>query len=249
MPTIVVFDCESDGLPFRRGKDSCFDRCQCTCACAIIVPLEASSPSSSSSAPQPILRPCFRKAEKRTYWRDELDGFQAPFEGLFQAFDDAMLIVGYNSLGFDLPLLRKHYTDTKRYFAHRCKSLDVFTRVRDVLEYWPKLDHLLKENNLGLKTGTGAEAVKMWEDGRRKELAAYCMVDVRKTAELASLSHLIVNGKSIPNYVFGIEPTISAMQLFHAYQGEGEDKGEDKGEGEGKGEGKGEGGGDTSFLS
>lgn len=81
----------------------------------------------------------------------------------------------------------------------------MFCRLRDVLDTWPKLSDLLRENGLGSKLTTGDNAIVMWEAQRRVELEDYCRVDVRKTAELALLPVVSFKHLQIPASVYGIE--------------------------------------------
>lgn len=212
MPTVVVFDCESDSRPVRVGRDVNFQHVQCTVACALVIDTKhVMLPESAGLA--------VATAKEITCWRDVVPSKGAsPFKELFDAFDAADVIVGYNSLDFDMPLLKKHYgsKEARRYIDHRIKSLDVFSRVRSTTGVWPKLDDLLCANQLGAKCGDGAQAIQLWQDGRRDELKAYCMTDVRRTAELALLTKMCVNGTWLPSHVYGIGPTVHSVRVSEA---------------------------------
>ena len=198
MPTVVIFDCESDGRPETISECPDFTNVQCTVVCAI----EWTTGTS------------FEEATKIVCWRDVVPSRGVgPFTPLFDAFDRADLIVGYNCLDFDFPLLFKYYgrRHLQRYQGHRLKTLDVFTRIRAVTGSWPKLDYLLKCNGLESKTSSGAEAVKMWESGEREKLQSYCEADVFLTAKLAMLPHIMMNGMRIPEHVYGIRPTLESV--------------------------------------
>jgi len=140
-----------------------------------------------------------------------------PFYDLFAAFDEADLIVGYNQLDFDFPLLRKYYGKQghDRYTSHRIKCLDIFQRVRGVLGIWPKLEHLLQVNGLPGKSGSGANAVTLWNEGKRKELKEYCAIDVLRTIQLALLPHMnagpVGSRMIIPGFVYGVVPALSSV--------------------------------------
>tara|TARA_Y100000389_G_scaffold62579_1_gene58615 strand:- start:3005 stop:3727 length:723 start_codon:yes stop_codon:yes gene_type:complete len=210
MSTAVVFDCESDGKPVRSGTPSeqDFRHVQCTVACGIVLNVD----NIFSKSADVVLN----KAKQITCWRDVAPTKGAnPFEELFQAFDDADVIVGFNSLDFDMPLLRKHYgcKGARRYMEHRLKSLDMFSRLRSVTNSWPKLDDLLSQNNLVTKSGDGAKAIVLWEKQKRVELQKYCMDDVKRTAELSLLSKLRMGDNCIPEHVFGLRPMLRGMRL------------------------------------
>jgi len=204
MPTVVVFDCESDSKPTRSGPrgELEFRQVQCTVACALV--LDTSTLS-------------IDQAREITCWRDVAPTKGAnPFKELLDAFDSADVIVGYNSLDFDMPLLWKHYGTkaARRYLEHRIKSIDIFSRIRAVTSQWPKLDDLLAANKLGSKSGNGAHAITLWEEQRRDELQQYCMMDVRKTAELALLPRMRMGDAWVPNHVYGPGPAIQAIRVL-----------------------------------
>ena len=211
MPTVVVFDCESDSKPTRVGQrgEHDFRHVQCTVACALV--LDASR-IVVPSAGKAILE----SAAPIVCWRDVCPTKGAcPFKALFDAFDAADVIVGYNCMDFDFPLLYKYYGSkgARRYLEHRIKTLDVFTRVRAATNTWPKLDDLLRANKLGSKSGNGAQAITLWEQNKRAELESYCMDDVRLTAQLALLPRLRVGVATLPSHVYGIGPAVYAYRM------------------------------------
>lgn len=183
---------------------------QCTVACALVLRLVDLSGGCDGCT-------AIDRARCVVCWRDVVSCRGAsPFQELFRVFDDAMIIVSFNGLGFDLPVLRKYYgrANVARYTAHRLKSLDVAARIGSVLgTRCPALSVLLFQNGLDAKTGTGADAVRLWESGRRDELEAYCIADVRLTAQLALLPEIRIDGLAIPSHVYGILPTCSAWMV------------------------------------
>lgn len=206
--TVVIFDCESDGKPrplfgenMRSEND--FRLVQCTCACALIVPIAQ--------------LPSLDNAVELTCWRDvAATPGGNPFAELFEAFDAATVIVGYNAFDFDFPLLFKHYSKksgNQRYFAHRIKTLDMFARLREVSGQWPKLDDLLRANGLSVKTADGKQAIRMWQANMRQELQDYCLGDVRCTAHLALLPRMVFGHTTIPDHVYGLMPMVAAVAL------------------------------------
>lgn len=211
MPTVVVFDCESDGKPTRIGQrgEQDFRHVQCTVACAMVLD------TSRILLPE-AARTTLVQAREITCWRDVVPCKGAsPFKNLLEAFDQADVIVGYNSLDFDLPLLWKYYgaKGSRRYMEHRLKSLDIFSRLRAVSNQWPKLEQLLESNQLGSKSGDGAHAITLWEQNKRDELRKYCMQDVRLTAQLALLPRLRMGNLWIPAHVYGVGPAVHAMRV------------------------------------
>ena len=212
MPTVVVFDCESDDKPTRTGSQSVpdFRFVQCTVACALVID---AGPCTMPHATDELLR----TARKITCWRDVVPRAGAsPFQDLFDAFDEAYLIVGYNQLDFDMPLLRKYYGGAcaqNQYASHRMKCLDIFQRVRGVLEYWPKLEHLLQFNGLPGKSGSGENAIRLWRCGMRKELEHYCAIDVLRTAQLALLPSMRIGWEPVTVHIPGYDRLKSTLTL------------------------------------
>ena len=212
---VVVFDCESDsgfGDVFGRARDEIIHKyMQFTCICALVIPTNVIQ--SRMSADEIISR-----SKRMTWWRDVSESSTAtPIDSLLGTFDRAEVIVGFNCLAFDFPLIQRFYTSQTRYLEHRCKCLDIMTRVRDVTDDYYKLDKLLKDNELSTKIGDGSTAIKLWQEGRRDELEAYCLCDVELTARLGLLNELHVREKhstktlTIPENVFGIRPALRSL--------------------------------------
>jgi len=178
---LVVFDCESD-CSFLECAGTSHDDKICHMRATVVCALEI-----SDEVPT--------KHTEHTFWVDDErdDGDSAPFERLFTLFDKADVIVAYNGLDFDLPLLRKHYKNFVRYVDHRSKVLDPFANIRSVTGRWVKLDELLKKNGLAAKSGDGLMAINLWRDGSqeaRDKLEEYCRGDVRQLYELIGLSSI-----------------------------------------------------------
>jgi hypothetical protein len=150
------------------------------------------------------------------WWRDKAKDGAGPFDELLDLFDEAEVICAYNGLGFDLPVLRKHYgagkAAAKRYMSHRLKMFDPMLHIaRATDQPYVSLGKLLQSNNLEGKTGDGLQAIQLWEQGHREQLLQYCMHDVRQLAALVHLSKLHVPGVGmLPNKAFGIASAIAA---------------------------------------
>tara|TARA_Y100000748_G_scaffold224916_1_gene189404 strand:+ start:1690 stop:2361 length:672 start_codon:yes stop_codon:yes gene_type:complete len=208
--TVVVFDLESDSS-FRAfagaARDLRFKRMQCTVACALVLDSEL------CRGPDPAA--ALANGEHRHWWRDVSEKGQDPFEGLLRLFDEADVIVGYNAGDFDFPLLEKHYGGKAvRYLSHRMKLLDPFEKLKAATGVWIKLDDLLLANAIPQKTGSGLEAIKMWEEGKRDQLLAYCTYDVLALARLCLLRKLRVPsmGVAAPGQLFGIAAALAAAR-------------------------------------
>jgi hypothetical protein len=182
---VLFFDCESDTLfgPCRapNSREEAFHRMQCTVVCALKVCVESLIDARNDASIDVLID----DAERLACWLDvRPTRGESAFEPLFVAMDNAELIVGYNALKFDFPLLRKYYRSPDRYATHRRKLFDPFVRICEVTDEWPKLDTLLQVHELPPKTGDGRDAVRYWETGQRDILLQYCQSDVVLMAKL-----------------------------------------------------------------
>jgi len=204
-----VFDCECDsgttsGNP-GDTRDNRIDFMQFTVICALAMPTDMIE----RKAP---VEEILQHSTKHTWWRDVAEHGSNPVVTLLELFDGAELIVGYNCLGFDFPLIRRFYRPsaevlypTQRYVNHRTKTLDIMHRVSDATGHYYKLDDLLKKNGLQTKSSNGKEAIRMWEEGRRDELKSYCEQDVLLTARLGLLESIrIAEHLKVTSRGFGI---------------------------------------------
>lgn len=212
----VVFDIETDsGVPKRTPHS---ERCdylervmQFTVACAAKL---SSAAVEQCEDPGAILKTC----ERGSWWRDVADRGSSPVAGLLALFDEADVIVGYNCLQFDFPVLRRFYNmgstpaaAEQRYLDHRAKTLDVMLRVRDATGKFLKLDALLASSGLETKSGEGAAAIALWEEDKRDELEKYCAKDVEVTARLALEERLLLpSGHALPHQVHGLRCALAA---------------------------------------
>ena len=90
------------------------------------------------------------------------------------------MLIGFNSDSFDIPLLNRYYPGD---LAH-IRSLDIMSEVQKVLGRRIRLQ-ALAEATLGRgKSGDGLLAGDWWKEGRKDEVAKYCIEDVRLTREL-----------------------------------------------------------------
>lgn len=211
---VVVFDCEADcgfqGCSWREREHHICTVMQPTVICALVMP---TSLVLARADPEDIIK----ASEKRAWWRDQAERGYTPVHGLLALFDRADVIVGFNCLGFDFPLIKRFYrpssdgtSQQQRYINHRAKCLDIMLRVRDVSGQYCKLDSLLTDNALPCKTSDGAEAIRMWEEDRRDELKSYCDADVELTARLGLKETIVVpGGNTVSCQVHGIRCAVA----------------------------------------
>jgi hypothetical protein len=205
VPFVCVFDLETDDKisnSLGRNRVEQVKNLQFTCCSCLCV-------SADAIARLDPPRALIEGGTMQTYWRDN----QTDIDNMIKMFDDATTIVGYNLCGFDWFVLRKHYRDKVQFHAHLSKTLDVFSRIRDVACHWPTLDSLLKRNGLSTKLADGLAAIQMYSDGRLDELKAYCEGDVRSCAHLALLDVLLVDVPgvgtiTIPGHVFNVQTAL-----------------------------------------
>lgn len=113
--------------------------------------------------------------------KGEMKGFfEQDLHRLWEIFETADLIVGFNSIGFDMEVLRPLYSGNIDHFPH----LDLMLKFKEVTGHRISLDSLAKETLGKQKIGHGLDAIKYYKQGRLEELAAYCLMDVEITRDL-----------------------------------------------------------------
>ena len=235
-PYLVCFDLETQTCVPRRSygahRQRAIGAMKISVACAFVVPWD-------TSTRRPGLIPDLETGALHVFWIDDNENMAASMEPLLQLFDGASLICGYNVLDFDFTVLQKHYCSgakspeeaDRRYFTHRAKTHDIFSRVKNITDFWYKLDDLLKENGLDPKEATGLQAVEMWKNNERTKLAEYCSCDARLTAYLGCLPELALpkqNGYTVPvrlpHSAFGVGAAFLARSWSPAQQDTGATK-------------------------
>lgn len=111
-----------------------------------------------------------------SFWENELDQ-------MWPHFLSAKRIIGFNSVKFDVPALRKYAPPT---FA-RLPHFDIMEHVRDALDHSLSLNALASQTLGAQKTDVGMNAVTYWKSGDPAQLAKlkmYCEADVLLTRDL-----------------------------------------------------------------
>ncbi len=107
--------------------------------------------------------------------------FEEDMEALENLLSQAEYIIGFNTLGFDLPVLQQYMKTLQ--LANK-KQIDMMLELENILGYKVGLQAVAKGTlNMG-KLSSGLEAIKMWEEDRIDELKKYCQEDVRLTKEI-----------------------------------------------------------------
>lgn len=123
----------------------------------------------------------YRTGDWNVYFKEDIVRFA-------ERLNSADLIVGFNICGFDNELIRAQggplAPDTM------LNHFDMLYYSRVAMGWTPKArypsgmkldDHLRATfGEKYLKTEDGADAPKMWRDGRRGEIVSYCLADVRR---------------------------------------------------------------------
>lgn len=116
------------------------------------------------------------EGKMQSFWEKE-------FDKMWPLFQEADRIIGFNTLGFDIPAL-KPYTDLP---LEKMPHFDIMQKVKEKIGRRISLDSIVKETLDTEKRDIGVNAVYYWQDGSPKaleKLKYYCEDDVRLTCEI-----------------------------------------------------------------
>lgn len=116
------------------------------------------------------------KGTMYSFWEHEL-------AGMWDLFSHAKRIIGFNTVKFDVPALKKYAPAT---FA-RLPHFDIMQTVRDELGHYLSLNVLATETLEQKKVDVGTNAVEYWKKHDAESLAKlkyYCEADVLLTRDL-----------------------------------------------------------------
>lgn len=109
---------------------------------------------------------------------------QEEFPKMWPLFQKADLLITFNGLYFDIPLLNKYYKKEGLGDLNTIKHIDLFKEVKQVSGRWLKLDKIA-EGTFGIrKSGDGFDAVVWWRQGKIDEIRKYCLDDVKITRDV-----------------------------------------------------------------
>ena len=108
---------------------------------------------------------------------------EADFPEMFKLFEKADRIIGFNSIGFDVPALSPYLP------AHfsKLKHFDILDLIRKQNGKRVSLDAIAKETLGTTKNDSGENAIKYWNARDRQSLAKlkkYCEMDVAITRDI-----------------------------------------------------------------
>jgi len=106
--------------------------------------------------------------------------FEPQLPKLFQLFEKASLIIGFNSRSFDLVVLKQYYIGDVFKFPH----FDILEDIKIQAGHRYPLDDLVNATLQKGKSGHGLQAINLFREGRLQELKQYCEDDVLLTKEL-----------------------------------------------------------------
>jgi len=134
---------------------------------------------------------------------------------LWPILERAERIIGYNSKGFDAPILDKYYPGDINVIPH----LDLLEKIKESAGKRFKLDDIAKATLEISKSADGLQAIKWYEEGKIEEIKTYCEQDVKVTKEVYEfgkknkmLYTSTLTGELMPIAVnFDLEPKIEGQ--------------------------------------
>ena len=112
----------------------------------------------------------------QSFWENE-------FDKMWPIFQEADRIIGYNSIGFDVPALAPYVNFPFQKLSH----LDIMYKVKDAFGRRIPMDAIAKETLDREKTDVGLNAVFYWQKGDKEsleKLKKYCEADVLITRDI-----------------------------------------------------------------
>lgn len=106
--------------------------------------------------------------------------FEHELDKMFPLFEQADVLIGFNSISFDIPTLQPYYHGDLAKIPH----LDLLDRFKQATGHRVKLD-IIAQETLGVgKSGDGLDAIKYYETGQLDKLREYCLQDVAVTRDV-----------------------------------------------------------------
>jgi len=102
------------------------------------------------------------------------------FPEMFKLFERADMIVGFNSIGFDMPALAPYYAGD----LLSLPNLDIMVEIEKQVGHRIGLDAVAKETLGEQKIGHGLDAIEYYHSGDWESLEKYCLQDVKVTKDL-----------------------------------------------------------------
>jgi DEAD/DEAH box helicase domain-containing protein len=96
---------------------------------------------------------------------------------LWSRLEQSERIIGYNTKGFDIPILNHYYPGD----LLKIPQLDILEEIYRTIGFRLKLDHVARATVGQGKSGHGLQAVAWWKQGEIEKIKTYCLDDVRVT--------------------------------------------------------------------
>ncbi|HBK35012.1 hypothetical protein A2239_02540 [Candidatus Uhrbacteria bacterium RIFOXYA2_FULL_40_9] len=115
------------------------------------------------------------------YETDSYESFEEQeLSQLWPRLEKADRIIGYNSIGFDLPIMNNYYAGDFLKFS----NLDLLAEIKKALGFRLKLDDVAAACVGHRKSGHGLQAIEWWKQGEIEKIKEYCLNDVKVTKEV-----------------------------------------------------------------
>lgn len=116
------------------------------------------------------------QGEMQSFWEED-------FGKMFTLFEKADRIIGFNSIGFDVPALSPYLP------SHwpKLKHFDILNEIRNIEGKRMSLDSIAKATLKTNKNDQGVNAIKYWAEHSKESLAKlqkYCEMDVAITRDI-----------------------------------------------------------------
>jgi DEAD/DEAH box helicase domain-containing protein len=112
------------------------------------------------------------------YETDTYEAFEEPeLPMLWKRLEQSDRIIGYNTKGFDYPVMNNYYSGDFLTFS----SLDILEEIHNILGFRLKLDDVAAATVGVRKSGHGLQAVEWWKQGEIQKIKDYCLQDVKVT--------------------------------------------------------------------
>jgi DEAD/DEAH box helicase domain-containing protein len=105
---------------------------------------------------------------------------QEELKDLWPILEKADLLIGYNTDGFDIPVLNHYYSGDLTKLA----SLDILDEIKKSFGRRLKLDTIAEATLGRKKIGHGLEAMSWWKQGLYDKVKEYCIEDVKITKDI-----------------------------------------------------------------
>ena len=112
------------------------------------------------------------------YETDEYYEFEEhEFAKLWPRLERADRLIGFNTIGFDYPVMNNYYSGDLQKFP----TLDILYEIQKSLGRRIKLQDVAQATIGEGKSGYGGQAVEWWKEGKIQEIKEYCRQDVKVT--------------------------------------------------------------------